>query len=51
MEPNETAELMYLRYFYQNCDFGPAHGDVVFIINEHFEKECGIPVPEGYRDE
>jgi len=38
------AELRYLRYFYQAADFGPAHCDVVAIINEDYDGEF----PEGY---
>ncbi len=39
------AELDYLRYFYEHADFGPAHEDVVDIINQGYDKK----VPDGYR--
>lgn len=38
------AELHYLRHFYEEADFGPAHEDVVHIINEKYPK----PIPTGY---
>lgn len=37
-------ELAYLRHFYKEADFGPAHGDVVDLINQDFDGE----VPEAY---
>lgn len=37
-------ELAYLRYFHQEADFGPAHEDVVDLINQGF----GGEVPEAY---
>ena len=40
-------ELEYLRYFYQEADFGPADGDVRMIIRENY---TGV-IPEGYGDE
>ena len=40
-------ELEYLRYFYEQADFGPTHYDVVCSINENY----GKPLPEGYSDE
>jgi len=41
-------ELRYLRYFFQTADFGPAHEDVVSIINDGFVHDTEEPVPEGY---
>ena len=38
-------ENEYLQYFYKQADFGPAHEDVVDIINEGYDKE----IPENYR--
>ena len=49
--PEEATELEYLVWFFQTADFGPAHGDVVAMLNEEFEKEVGKLVPEGYRRE
>lgn len=44
---DERIELEYLRYFFQEADFGPADGDVRYIINENYDGE----IPEGYGDE
>ena len=44
---NNDDELLYLRFFYNNADFGPAHSDVVAIINEKYEKQGNV-VPAGY---
>jgi hypothetical protein len=49
--PEKATELEYLKYFYQNADFGPAHGDVVFNINEYFKKDTGKELPAGYETE
>lgn len=46
MPDEERKELEYLRYFYQEADFGPAHSDVVGIINANYDGE----IPEGYRE-
>ena len=46
-----TEELEYLRWFYQHTDFGPAHEDVVSIMNERYVKLTGNKIPEGYEDE
>lgn len=45
---NVLTELEYLRLFYQEADFGPAHGDVVAIINDNIREETGKKLPEGY---
>ena len=29
-------ELRFLRWFYQNCDFGPAHDDVIMYMMENY---------------
>lgn len=44
-------ELEYLRWWYQEADFGPADGDVRSIMNEEYTRETGRPVPDGYEDE
>lgn len=51
MSKEERDELEYLRWFYCNADFGPAHRDVVFCMNEDYEHETGKSVPEGYNEE
>lgn len=43
-----ASELEWLKYFYNEADFGPAHEDVVSIIAEDFKKETGKLLPEGY---
>jgi hypothetical protein len=42
-------ELKYLRWFYENADFGPADDDVRSIMNEQYVREGGI-IPKGYGD-
>ena len=37
-------ELEYLTHFRLEADFGPAHEDVVGMINEEYDK----PLPEGW---
>lgn len=50
--PKKTAaELHYLVWMRQEMDFGPAHGDVVDIMHERYEKETGQKVPEDWRCE
>ncbi len=43
----EYRELDYLRYFYDECDFGPAHEDVVAIIRDGYPGK----IPKGYEEE
>jgi hypothetical protein len=47
----KATELEYLKWFYSNADFGPAHGDVVLSLNEWFKRETGKDLPEGYEYE
>lgn len=51
MSEAEQTELEYLRFFFQQADFGPADGDVRQIINEEFSQATGKAVPEGYCSE
>lgn len=44
----KATELEYLKWFYQNVDFGPAHGDVIYCLNERFKKKTGKILPDGY---
>lgn len=46
-----ATELEFLSWFYQNCDFGPAHGDVMQILKQSFVKTTGRLLPEGYEME
>lgn len=48
---NTATEMEYLEWFYQNCDFGPAHEDVVMSLQRWFEDETGKRVPRAYRYE
>lgn len=43
-------ELKYLRWFYENADFGPADDDVRQIMNEQYVREGGV-IPKGYENE
>lgn len=51
MDKREEAELDFLRFFYTNCDFGPADGDVRQWLRERYTKRTGKPVPKDYIDE
>jgi hypothetical protein len=46
----EATELEFLRYFYNNCDFGPAHEDIIYLIKESFVEDVEKRIPEEYRD-
>jgi hypothetical protein len=50
MTIEEQEELQYLRFFYEEADFGPAHEDVVGIINSKYLDEHGS-LPAGYFEE
>jgi hypothetical protein len=39
------AELAYLRWFHKNVDFGPAHGDVIYLL----QQMCPVEIPEGWK--
>ena len=43
-----ATELEWLKYFYNEADFGPAHEDVVSLIEDYFKQETGKELPEGY---
>jgi hypothetical protein len=47
----EATELEYLQWFFYNCDFGPADGDVRLALQEEFEYRTGKLVPEFYNYE
>ena len=47
----KASELEYLRWFYAHADFGPAHSDVMMILNEDFVDETGLALPDGYEYE
>ena len=50
MSEKEQDELEFLRWFWGAADFGPADGDVRYIMMEEYEKTVG-PLPEGYQKE
>ena len=47
----KATELEFLRYFFQNADFGPADGEVRFYLGRDFERVSGKEPPDGYREE
>lgn len=44
-------EIDFLKWFYQNADFGPADGDVRQHLKQRFALDTGLNLPEGYEDE
>lgn len=48
MARSRATELEYLKYFRMEADFGPAHEDVVTIINEDFMTKTGKNLPVGW---
>ena len=40
--------IEYLEFFYNNVDFGPAHDDVIEMIDDRFINETGKKIPEAY---
>ena len=51
LQKEESAELEYLRWYRENIDFGPAHEDVIAILDEQYTDETGNEVPVGWREE
>ena len=43
-----ATELEWLEYFYQHADFGPAHEDVVDLIQNAFIDETGKKLHSSY---
>lgn len=43
-----ATELEYLKFFFQEADFGPADSDVRDYIRERFMNETGKNLPAGY---
>lgn len=50
-ETEALKELLWLKWFCQNADFGPGHGDVMSIMYEQYEKQTGNDVPDNWRGE
>ena len=47
----DLQEYLYLKWFYQNADFGPAESDIRGMMEDRYEATTGNEVPDGYRDE
>jgi hypothetical protein len=45
------SEYKYLEWYRMNIDFGPAHEDVISIMDEQYTDETGEEVPEEWRSE
>jgi len=43
-----ATPLEYLEWIYLNMDFGPAHGDVMYGLQEGFKEDTGKDIPEEY---
>lgn len=48
MSKERATELEYLKFFYNEADFGPAESDVRDYLKEKFQEETGKLLPEGY---
>ena len=48
MMRERATELEYLTWFRVEADFGPAHSDVMEIINDEFMDKTGKNLPEGW---
>jgi len=47
MSNDEEVELDFLRFFYTECYFGPAHEDVIYMMQEEYTRQ-GNKLPKGY---
>lgn len=48
MDRDRATELEWLKWFAQNADFGPAHGDVFEEMQLSFMEETGKNLPLGW---
>ena len=48
MARERATELEYLKWFRHNADFGPAHSDVIEMLNSEFMHRTGKNLPEGW---
>ena len=46
-----ATELEFLKWFYQNCDFGPGDTDERWRLREQFVEKTGKGLPDGYEFE
>ena len=51
MNREKATELEYLQWFYGAADFGPADGDVRYLMDQEFREQTGKDLPEGYGEE
>lgn len=47
----QATEQEFLKWFYVNADFGPAHGEVLQHLKEKFEEKTKKKLPKGYEKE
>jgi len=47
--PVPLDEYLWLKWFAENADFGPADSDVKIEYQEQYEQETGNTVPEDWR--
>jgi len=45
----KAIEEQWLHWFAVNVDFGPAHGDVMIMMQDEFNRQTGLEVPDGWR--
>ena len=48
MPKEEATVLEYLKWFWQEADFGPADMDVRAALDERFKQETGKAIPKAY---
>ena len=41
-------KLEFLEWFFEDCNFGPAHEDVISCMVDDYEEQTGQVVPEEY---
>lgn len=51
LNEKQKEELEFLYWFYCNCDFGPAHYEVMREILMQYKEETGKDLPAGYEME
>lgn len=50
-EVEKATELEFLRWFYDEADFGPADSEVRDIMKQNFRRQTGKQLPDGYEEE
>jgi len=50
-EKERATELEWLKWFFQNADFGPGEGDYRSAMRAHFREKTGKELPVGYDSE